>query len=325
MSGLRPPPSQEPHSRAIGRVIFLVVLLAVLAVIIWAAVVNQRIPLVENMTLDELELESTVSVDGVTFNVDEVGSGSRTMVLLHDADITGSPMLVALASELGDDVRVLTVDLPGFGLTTRLPGEGPGHTVASMATRVASVIESTAEDAVTLVGVGLGGEVAAEIAVTRADLVDGLVMIDVDFYEDQSWVQLLEGVPWLGPAVTYAFESGGSFSASTWAPYCDEGGWCPTEAALEARTQATSIVDTTSSLNGFTNTAPASDVPSRLGDVSAPSLYIWSEKGPVSDDSVDAVVIALPGVFIEVFDTFQAHLDEPAAVAALIRGLAIQP
>lgn len=304
-----------------GRILFLVGLLLVLAIIIWAAVVNQRIPLVENELLEEVDSASGEMVDGITINVNEVGTGTVPVFLLHDADITGSPIFTDLVGALGEDVRVVLVDLPGFGLSTRLPGEGPGHTVASMASRVSTVIESRAEGPVVVVGVGLGGEVAAEIAVTKPGIVASLVMIDSDFYADENWVEFLEGVPWIGTAVTLAFEASGSFSESTWAPYCDSDGWCPSAPMIQARSVATSISQTTESLNGFVNTAPASDVPSRLGDVIAPSLFIWSELGPVPENSVDEVVKLMSDLAVERIETFQAHLDEPGQVAALISGM----
>jgi hypothetical protein len=82
-----------------------------------------------------------------------------------------------------------------------------------------------------------------------------------------------------------------------------------------------SIVDTTASINGFRVTDPASDVPSRLGDITAPTVFVWSQGGRVPEDSVDRVVSAVPGIVLERFDVFQAHLESPAGVADAIRGL----
>lgn len=321
MSGLRPPPKQEAPSRIVGRFLFLIVLLAILAAVIWAAVVNQRIPLVETVLLDSVETQGQEIVDGVRIDVSDFGEGDTPVFLLHDVEMTGSGIFTDLEASLGDSVRKVGIDLPGFGLSTRLPGENPGHTVADMADKVVAVIEARSQVPAILVGVGLGGEVAAEISVTRPELVAGLVMIDVDFYSRGTWVQTLERIPWVGMAVTHAFETRGSFSDSAFAPYCEDGGWCPGEGMLRLRDLTTSIVDTTASLNGFRVTDPASDVPSRLGDIAAPSVFVWSQDGVVPEDSVDRVISAVPGIVLERFDVFQAHLEAPDEVAAVIQAL----
>ena len=66
-------------------------------------------------------------------------------------------------------------------------------------------------------------------ALKIALVIAGLVLIDVDFYDDNSGlVQAFERVPWLGTAMTNAFEVSGAFSDSSRHPYCEEGGHCLT-------------------------------------------------------------------------------------------------
>jgi pimeloyl-ACP methyl ester carboxylesterase len=321
VSGLRPPPKRETPSRIAGRFLFLILLLAVLAAVIWAAVVNQRIPLVENVALDSVETTDHEMVDEVSLNIQDLGESGTPVVLLHDSDLAGLAIFTDLVAALGEDVRTVAVDLPGFGLSTRLPGSGLGHTVADMAKKVSAVIETRSDVPVVIVGVGLGGEVGAEIAVTRPELVAGLAMIDVDFYSSNTWIHSLEKLPWFGMAITYAFETRGTFSESEFAPYCEVGGWCPSDGFQRHRELTTSIVGSTESVNGFRTTPPASDVPSRLGDITAPTVYLWSSDGAVPEDSVDRVVAAVPGIVLERFDAFQAHLDEPDEVAGIVENL----
>lgn len=321
MSGLRPPPKREGPSRVLARFLFLLVLFVGLGVVVWAAVVIQQIPLVEDVALEDVETEDIEVVDGIRINISDRGESPTPTFLLHDIDVTGSAMLTSVVEALGDDVRTVAVDLVGFGLSTRLPGKSVGHTVADMARTLSQVVDTRSDGRAVLVGVGLGAEVAAEIAVTNPGLVAGLVMIDVDFYDDGGWVQSFEKIPWLGLAVTHAFESRGLFSDTTWAPYCDQGGWCPTPGQQRARDLATSIKGTAVSLHGFRNTPPASDVPSRLGDVTAPTILIWSRKGNVPQDSIDRVIGAMSDVSLEEIDAYQAHLEAPEKVAVLIRQL----
>lgn len=68
-------------------------------------------------------------------------------------------------------------------------------------------------------------------------------------------------------------------------------------------------------------TDPASDVPSRLGVITTPTVFVWSQKGAVPEDSVDRVISVVPGITLERIDAFQAHLDEPGLVAGLIQAM----
>jgi pimeloyl-ACP methyl ester carboxylesterase len=299
----------------------LIILLVLLGSIIWSAVILQQIPLVEEVTLDQVDVGGTETVEEIRFHVEDRGINPIPTFLLHDVDIAGSVTFDDLVTQLGDDVRTIAVDLPGFGLTTRFPETGVEHTVGRMAERIISIIEARTAGPAVLVGVGLGGEVAAEVAVLRPELVAGLLMIDVDFYGGGGWVQTGEGLPWMGVAFTYAFETSGAFGDDAFAPHCADGGWCPSLAQVAARSLAASIVDTTESLHAFRTTPPASNVPSLLGDITAPTIYVWSEKGVVPQSSVDRVDAAMADVQIERIDVFQALLEEPGRVAELVRSL----
>lgn len=321
MRGLQPPPSQEAPSRIAARLIVLVVLLFLFAVVIWAAVTNQQIPLVEDRPLDTVDLADSEVSDGLRYNVADRGDSPTPVFLFHDVEITGSVMFESLVAALGDDVRTVAVDLPGFGLTSRITSPGNVYTVTDMAERLVPVIEARSAGPVVLAGTGLGGKVAAEIAVTRPDLVSGLVMIDVDFYGGGSFVNTLERIPFIGTAVTYAWEVSGPMSGSAQAPYCDQGGWCPSDSQLASREFIDDIAGTTYSLHGFRNTTPAANVPSLLVDITAPTIYVWSERGPVPQDSVDRVLDAMPSAVLHMFDVFQAVHEESEQVADLIVGL----
>jgi pimeloyl-ACP methyl ester carboxylesterase len=170
-------------------------------------------------------------------------------------------------------------------------------------------------------GVGLGGEVAAEIAVTQPGLLAGLVMVDVDFYKPREWDEFLEKLPWFGTAATYALETGGPLAAGRWAPNCESGGWCPSQSQIEARDLAETIVNTSESIHSFRRTPAASQVPSKLGEITMPTRYLWSQAGEVPQESVDRVQEALPAATVEgVADAWKAHLDTPEVVAATVAG-----
>ncbi|MGA7097079.1 MAG: alpha/beta hydrolase [Acidimicrobiia bacterium] len=324
MSGLRPPPREDKPGGVVLRILGLVLLVLIAGTVIYSAVTQQRLELIEDTTVSELDINTIVDVGGVELNVVREGDGTVPLVLLHDFDVAGGALWDSVATQLAPDFDIIRVDLPGFGLSQRFPDEGAPHTVASMAEVVSNLLSQTVDQPVVVAGVGLGGEVAAELSVTSPDQVAALVMIDVDFYDKDGWAEFLEKLPWLGRAATFAFDSGGNLGASRWAPHCgDEGGWCPTAAQVAARDLAETIVGTTDSLRAFRRTPAASLVPSKLGEIGAPTYYLWSQSGNVPRQSVDKVQQAMPGAqFDVVADAWKAHLDAPETVAEAIRSIA---
>jgi pimeloyl-ACP methyl ester carboxylesterase len=303
----------------------LIVLVVGAGTAIWTEVTRDRIGLIEDVALEDLEIEPVLTANGTSLNVVRDGDGDVPVVLLHDVDVAGGVTWDGVVAGLDPRFAVMRVDLPGFGLSERVPTEGTRHTVASMAEEVSDVIRQTYGQAVVIAGVGLGGEVGAEIAATQPDLVSGLLMVDVDFYRPQTWVEIVENLPWIGTAATYAFETAGPLADDRWAPNCGVGGWCPSSSQIEARDLAESIVDTSESIRAFRRTPAASQVPSKLGEIVAPTQYLWSESGEVPRESVDRIQSAMPTASFEVVpEAWRAHLDSPEKVASAISSLAPQ-
>ncbi|HSK06862.1 MAG TPA: alpha/beta hydrolase [Acidimicrobiia bacterium] len=244
MTGLRPPPKPDAPTRVALRMLVLVVLVFAAGVIVWTAVTEQRIELIEDVSPDDLDLEPIVTSDGTELHVMRQGDGPVPLVLLHDIDVAGSVVWDGVVAVLDPGFTVLRVDLPGFGLSERIPTEGSRHTVASMAGQVAETIEQLFGEPAVIAGVGLGGEVGAEIAVIRPELVVALMMIDVDFYKPDGWDEFVQKLPWVGNAATFALETSGPFAAGRWAPNCEAGGWCPTQSQVRARDLAETISGT---------------------------------------------------------------------------------
>ncbi|HEU5114083.1 MAG TPA: alpha/beta hydrolase [Acidimicrobiia bacterium] len=321
MTGLRPPPKAETTSRVFLRFVVLVVLLIAVAAAIWTTVTLDRIELIEDVALEDVEHATVVTAGDTVLNVVRSGEGTVPLVLLHDVDVAGGVLWDGVAAELDPRFSVMRVDLPGFGLSERIPQEGSRHTVASMAEEVADAIRQTFDQPAVVAGVGLGGEVAAEIAVTQPDLLAGLVMVDVDFYKPREWDEFVERLPWFGTAATYALETGGPLADGRWAPNCESGGWCPTPSQIAARDLAETIVDTSESIHFFRRTPAASQVPSKLGEITTPTFYLWSQAGEVPRESVDRVQEAMPAATVEVVaDAWKVHLDTPGVVAATVAG-----
>lgn len=70
-------------------------------------------------------------------------------------------------------MSVMNVDLPGHGAT----GAEPAASIGALADRVAELVDASEQGVATLVGNSMGGLIALEIAATRPDLVDRLVVV----------------------------------------------------------------------------------------------------------------------------------------------------
>ena len=238
--------------------------------------------------------------------------------------MAGGVIFEPLVAEMGEGARILSIDLPGFGFSERIVTEESRHTVAGMAQLVLSAIESRYPEPVVLAGVGLGGEVAAEIAVTNPEMVAGLVLIDVDFYRSDGWREFVERMPIIGRPATFTLETAGPFAFDIWAPNCETGGWCPTPSQIESRDLSERIVGSVDSIRSFRRTPASSLVPSNLEDITAPTIFIWSSEGDVPRESVDQAVADIAGVRFEEVSAWRAHLDRPSTVADLIWSLALE-
>jgi len=318
MTGLRPPPKADAPTRVFARFAGLILLLALAGSAIWAVVTGQRIDLIEVVTTDDVDRTEFVTNDGTALHIAQEGSGALPVVLLHDVDVAGGILWDGVVAALGEDVTSVRVDLPGFGLSDRVPEEGNSHTVAVMAEMVSEVVTDRFEVPVVIAGVGLGGEVAAEIGVIHPELVSGIVLVDVDFEKSDGWVEFLEKLPFYGRSVTFSFEGAGPFAADRWAPNCESGGWCPTLQQVQQRDVAETLENTSESIRAFRRTPAASLVPSKLNEIVAPTFYVWSQEGDVPRESVDLIIESLPEMQVEVVPVWKAHLEAPDVVANAI-------
>lgn len=315
--GLTQPPKLQRPSRTLARFAVLVLMLFAAAVAIWHVTTQNNIALTEDGSVASLDVDpdSLFEVGDLRLRVVQHSTGPIPLVLLHDVDVGGSVEMADLAAMAADELYTVTVDLPGFGLSTRIPEPGRSHTVGAMADAVAVVTESLFTRPALLVGVGLGGKVAAEMAVTRPDLVAGLVMVDVDFWPEEKWRVRAQRLPVIGSSMTYTYETSGRYAASVWAPHCGEpGGWCPSPQQLVDRAAAAGILGSTASIHAFHNTPQSSLVPSDLDRITAPAVFVWSLRGDVPRESVERIKAEIPDLTVIDVDTWMAHLEAPRIV-----------
>ena len=315
---LQKPPSDRSGGGVVGKFLVLVLLGTLAGIAVYSAVLSQRADLTEDIRPAELELSDSVVIDGVTLNLRSEGEGATTLVLLHDDEITGMLSMDDVAASLSESYRVVRIDLPGFGLSSRIPMESVLHTVSGVAAVVAAALEERTEPGFVVVGAGLGAEVAAELALTEPGLVSGLVLIDAEFDDRPTSVEGLQSLPGVGKAAVFTWETGGRFALEEWAPHCGEGGWCPDEDQLAARSTIVEIEGSTDSMYAFRRTPEASLAGSNLGEITVPIAYVQSTRGTIDDEALSFVRDQAPSVVVVESASFAAHVEDPGAIAEAV-------
>ncbi len=111
---------------------------------------------------------------GVSTSLLEGGEGGPPMVLLHGQG-GFAESLGGLIANLVDTHKVVAPDLPGLGRSEVRGGtlDGPG-----MVKWLAELVAKTCDQPPVVLGVSLGGSVAARFAVERGDEISKLILVD---------------------------------------------------------------------------------------------------------------------------------------------------
>jgi pimeloyl-ACP methyl ester carboxylesterase len=148
--------------------------LLVLAVAAGALMVRRDLPFEEVSALWLRPPSKFVEVDGMQVHVRDQGSGP-VLVLLHGSNDS----LFAWEGwvhELAGDHRVITLDLPGHGLTGPHPEGRYSH--ADMAELVDHLMTAVGVERFSLGGNSMGGQVAATYAILHPERVEKLILVD---------------------------------------------------------------------------------------------------------------------------------------------------
>lgn len=122
------------------------------------------------------ERSSFVEVGGARLHYrDDEATGGPTVLALHGV-YSSLHTWEAWREELGEEVRVITLDLPGFGLTG--PNEQREYTLSYYVDVVASFCDELGLGPVAVAGNSLGGAIAWRFAATYPGRADGLILLD---------------------------------------------------------------------------------------------------------------------------------------------------
>ncbi len=112
-------------------------------------------------------------VGGIAVRYVDTGGSKNATLLLHG--LGGSiESWVNNIKEMSQFMRVIAIDLPGFGMSDK---PKMSYTIKFYQEFVIQFLKSLQISRVSIVGSSLGGHVAAEIAISRPDVVDRLVLI----------------------------------------------------------------------------------------------------------------------------------------------------
>jgi len=322
MSLARPPERQASGPLALlGRFIFTVIFLAIVGGLGWAVVVNGSIEGTETLDRDVVAPGTIVIIPGPTeIHLRSEGSG-EPVLFIHDFDLAGGYQWTKTA-ELMADHRLLMPDLVDFGFSARPSFRGRLHTVVGQAETMLAMLEELGISNLSVVGAGLGGSVAAQMASLEPGLVDRLILISPEILgPEPSWQSILYRLPSVGDAVTFTFMGAGSRADSSYSAGCGNGGYCPDAETRAARQAAAMVPGTTNALTAMFATPPASTLPDSLGTITAPTLIVWGADDTVTPPSqAEDLQSALVGSSLEIVPGagHRPHLEDPEAIAALI-------
>ena len=322
MSLARPPQRQASGPLAtLGRLLGALIVLVVIGAIGWAVMVNRSIPNAETLDRDVVAPGTIVVIPGLTeVHLRTEGSG-EPVLFIHDFDLAGGFQWQAIA-ELMPDRRLLMPDLVDFGFSARPSLRGRLHTVVGQAETMLGMLEELGISKASVVGAGMGGSIAAQMASLEPGVVDRLVLITPEILgPEPTWQSILFRLPSIGDAMTFTFIGAGSRADSRYSAGCVDGGYCPDAEMRAARAAAAMMPGTTDSLSALFATPPESTLPDSLSTIAAPTLIIWGADDlltPVSQ--ADELQRELVDSSVEVVDGagHRPHLEDPGATAALI-------
>ncbi|MEM0383559.1 MAG: alpha/beta hydrolase [Candidatus Caldarchaeum sp.] len=124
---------------------------------------------------------SKVLVDGVeTFYVER--GGGRAVLLIHGWASSSFSWRNSLPT-LSKSYRTIAVDLPGFGMSQRLP---TGLHLELLASHLTSFLDRIRVEKVSLIGHSMGGVVSAYFAASRPSRVEKLVLVNPSLFGSEA-------------------------------------------------------------------------------------------------------------------------------------------
>lgn len=142
-----------------------------------------------------------LDIDGVRLHVLDRGAGPAILYLHGNGAMIQEVEATGIIERLTHDHRVIVPDRPGFGHSQR-PAGAP-WTPERQAESFARLLDELAAPSVTIVAHSFGALPAIALALSRPDLVDGLVLISGFYYPQRRPDEMLStlAIPGIGDAL----------------------------------------------------------------------------------------------------------------------------
>jgi len=236
------------------------------------------------------------------------GGAGRPLLILHGP--WGNPGWLGWLDRIGDDFDVYLPTHPGFGNSPRHPGL---ETIHDLVDFYLEFLDHFGLDRPALMGFSLGGWLAAELAATRPDRLDRLVLVDAAGLriEAASIADIfLATKPELMALCFHRAES-----VPELARLCPE---TPSEEESAARERSQIMAQVLAWKPYMHNPKLAY----RLHRIRLPTLVVWGRQdGFVPPAHGEAYARAIPGAVLKVIDRcgHAPHIERPAEFAAAVR------
>lgn len=308
-----PPKSPNATANLVGRFIGLLILLALFAVVVWATATNQQAGILERSNPFINAPGEHLSVGEAMVHVRTLGSGDAYTVLVHDDTMVGGAILESTAQALADQGRrVIVPDLVGFGLAGRPSEPGRVYSTIGQAETLAGLLDQLGLQEADIVGFGWGGAVAADLTVTRPDLIGRLVLVNTGSLaaSPTGWHSLQAAPFGLGRAVAYTREGASDRAEQLFLAECPGPADCDDPAVLEAFRRSVMVPGTSESIRARRASDTASVASDRLGEIDVPVVLVSTSDRA----AVEELARRIEGSTIEVVN------GQEALVSALVAG-----
>lgn len=250
--------------------------------------------------------------DRAEYHALELGAG-RSVVLIHDL-YASHEAFADLTERLAEDWRVVVVDLPGHGRSSRPGGFADIHEVA---VELGAVLDEFAAFPAAVVGAGVGATIAVELAAARPDDVTALVLVGAGLgAESAMWTEP-------APAAWLAGTGTSSDFVDALMPilygerfFADQPGRAASERARLASLDPANVAPLALAA------AASGDRVDRLEDVPVPALVLAGEDDALVTPERLREVAAHAGVELVTIPWVghSAVLEGPVSVAATVEG-----
>jgi pimeloyl-ACP methyl ester carboxylesterase len=273
-------------------------------------------------------LGAFIAVDGQRMHVLDLGprnSAEPPVVLIHGASVNLRDMKLALGDLLAKSRRVIIVDRPGRGYSTR-PNDG--WRLDLQAKLIHDAVQELGVDRPIIVGQSFGGAVALSYALNFQKDISGLVLLASVSHEwpgDVAWYNKISGWPVVGTLLR-------RIVIPIYAPFAARKGviesFKPDDAPAEyyERSGLTLLFRPKDFRNNAADLrnlkAQIIEMSSRYGEIKTPTAIMTGENDPTVSPTLHSAALArkIDGAYFEVLpDTGHAlHYSETAKVVSAI-------